>query len=101
MTYATTLDEVLALRAEIADDPVADLHEVEAYFDDRADSDDGRPNDAMRNLGYVRAAINTIGRLRAENGALRTMLDAYVIDEAGHIALAAVRARDGQTEVNK
>jgi hypothetical protein len=33
------------------------LHEVEEFLDQRADVDDGIPNDAMRHLVEVRAAI--------------------------------------------
>lgn len=47
-------------------DVLADLREIEAYFDDRADTrDDGRiPNEEMINLRYIRAAIMEIERLR-------------------------------------
>ena len=41
---------------------LAALHEVEEYLDNRADVDDGIPNDAMRCLVEVRAAIAKVER---------------------------------------
>lgn len=40
-----------------APDMLAALREVEGFLNDQADADDGRPNDAMRHLMEVRAAI--------------------------------------------
>lgn len=45
------------LTAAAYDDMLAALREVEAYFDDRADVDDGIPNEAMRLLVEVQTAI--------------------------------------------
>ena len=53
---STDLDELLDKAAE-RDRMRAALEEVEEYLDDRADADDGRPNDAMRLLVEVRAAL--------------------------------------------
>lgn len=45
-------------RAKIIDRMRAALREIEEWADDRADVDDGRPNDAMRLLVIVRAALS-------------------------------------------
>lgn len=60
--YGRSLN-VKALTAELVriDDERAEmlaaLREVEPFLDNQADCDDGRPNDAMRHLVEVRAAI--------------------------------------------
>lgn len=46
---------------------VAVLREVEPFLDDQADADDGRPNDAMRLLIEVRAAITKTESLASQS----------------------------------
>jgi hypothetical protein len=54
-----------ALEEQLAEERLRDaapimleaLQELEEFLDDRADADDGIPNDAMRHLMEVRAAI--------------------------------------------
>ncbi len=42
---------------EAAPDMLAALHEIESFLDNRADVDDGIPNEAMRLLVELRAAL--------------------------------------------
>jgi len=53
-------------RGRIIERQRAALKEVEEYFDDRADVDDGRPNDAMRMLVEVRSALTEVYEVHGE-----------------------------------
>lgn len=72
------------------------LTRLAEYFDNRADADDGRPNDAMKFLGEIRAALDAVpDRLSSFASDIARMTDPCEDEDAfGTLAHLIGRARE-------